>query len=167
MFCYFTIQSNILVGVIGILLAINVKRESTKFIVAQLTGLVCILVAGIVYHVLLASEDQLEGMAVITNFVVHTSAPIMFLLGWIFFNNHGRTSWRTVQLSLIFPVGWAVFAMIRGAIIHYYPYPFMDVAYLGYAKALTNMAVVTVFFIALFVGAHLSDKKLVRVNNLV
>ncbi|HMS24223.1 MAG TPA: Pr6Pr family membrane protein, partial [Acidimicrobiia bacterium] len=75
MFCYFTIQSNILVGVVALLLAINTKRDSTRFFVAQLTGLVCVLVAGVVYHILLASEEHLEGLTVLTNFVVHTSAP--------------------------------------------------------------------------------------------
>lgn len=160
MFCYFTIQSNILVGVVALLLAINTKRDSTRFFVAQLTGLVCVLVAGVVYHILLASEEHLEGLTVLTNFVVHTSAPIMFTLGWLFFNDHGRTTWRIVRLSLLFPIGWAIFAMIRGAIIHYYPYPFMDVVDLGYATALINMGVVTVFFIALFVGVHLLDRKI-------
>lgn len=157
-FCYFTILSNLLVGVICVLLAKKTPPSSEGFVIAQLAGLVCIIVAGVVYHILLASEEHLTGLAVLTNFVVHTSAAIMFTIGWLFFNVHGRITWRTVRFALLFPIGWAVCAMIRGAAIHYYPYPFMDVDYLGYAHALLNMAVVTLFFLALFAGAYLIDK---------
>lgn len=159
-YCYFTVVSNLLVGVVCVFLAKKKPPTSDRFVIAQLTGLVCIIVAGTVYHLLLASEDQLQGAAVITNLVVHTTAPIMFTIGWLFFNDHGRTTWRTVKFSLIFPIGWAIFAMIRGAIIDYYPYPFMDVNYLGYLHALINMAVVTLFFLGLFAGAHLLDQRL-------
>ncbi len=157
-YCYFTILSNLLVAVVCVFLAKKNPPTSDRFVVAQLTGLVCIIVAGVVYHLLLASEDQLEGLEVVTNFVMHTSAPVMFLIGWLFFNAHGRTTWKTVKLSLIFPISWAVFALVRGAIISYYPYPFMDVNVLGYGRALINMAVVTLFFLVLFAGAHMLDK---------
>src|SRR6266571_1200941 len=37
-------------------------------------------------------------------------------------------------LSLLFPVCWLIFTLIRGAVIGWYPYPFIDVTRLGYAK---------------------------------
>lgn len=158
--CYFTNQSNILVGVISALLVFNLKRSSFRFVVAQFTALICIVVAGVVYYLLLASEDNLVGIDAITNFVVHTSVPIMFVIGWLAFIDRGQTTMKTVRYSLIFPICWAIFAMVRGAIIDWYPYPFMDVRDLGYAMALLNMSVVTLFFLLLYFLAHLLDKKL-------
>ena len=163
--CYFTNQSNILVGVVCLLLAINLNRKSKLFDVAKFSGLICIVVAGTVYYLLLASEDNLEGLAAVNNFIVHASVPVMYFLGWLVFVKHGSTNWKVVRLSLIFPVGWAAFALIRGAIIDFYPYPFMDVNYLGYIPALINMVFVTLFFVALFVGAHLLDRKLVQTDS--
>lgn len=160
--CFFTIQSNLIVCVVSAMLFLSINRSSRGFVVAQLTGLVCIIVAGTVYYLLLAGEEELTGLAVITNFVVHTSAPIMFTIGWLLFVEHGQTTWRSVKFALVFPISWAIFAMARGALIHYYPYPFMNVGDLGYTTALLNMFVVTLFFIMLFVGAHLLDSKLLN-----
>ena len=44
------------------------------------------------------------------------------------------TSRRVMWLSVLFPVAWLVFTLIRGAIVDFYPYPFVDVIRLGYAK---------------------------------
>ena len=158
--CYFTNQSNLIVGVVCLMLAVNIDRQSTRFVIAELTGLICVIVAGTVYYLMLASEDSLTGIEIPCNFIVHASVPIMFTIGWLVFIPHGNVTWRTVRYSLAFPVGWAIFAMIRGAIISYYPYPFMDVRDLGYPTALINMLVVTLFFVALFIGAYFVDKKL-------
>ena len=157
---YFTNLSNILVAAISLLVIVGSKLDTPRGIIAQLTALVCIIVAGSVYWLLLASEDDLTGIDVFTNFAVHTTVPLMYTLGWVFFLDHGKTTLRTIKFSILFPVGWAVFAMVRGALVDWYPYPFMDVRDLGYLTALINMAVVTLFFVALFFLAHFVDIKI-------
>ena len=156
---YFTNLSNILVAVESLMLVKNSKRNSSRFLIAQLTALICIVVAGLVYWLLLAAEDKVVGIDVFTNFAVHASVPLMFLLGWIFFVEHGNTTLKTIKFALLFPVVWAVIAMLRGALIDWYPYPFMDVRDLGYATALINMTVVTLFFLFLFFVAYFLDNK--------
>lgn len=158
-YCYFTNQSAILVGIVSLMIALKKCRESKIFVVAEFTALICTIVAGTVYYLLLAREEHLHGIAAVNNFTVHAIVPVMYAVGWIVFAEHGKTNWNIVKLSLIFPISWAIFALVRGAIIHWYPYPFMDVDFLGYAIALLNMLVVTMFFVLLFVGAHLLDTK--------
>jgi hypothetical protein len=152
-FCYFTIQSNIIVGIASLFF---VLKKSTKTFekVLRLDALVCITVTGAIYHLLLGPKEHLHGFSVYTNQIVHTAVPLLYILGWLLFMPRGNTSVRNIWFAVIFPICWAIFAMIRGALIHYYPYDFMDVRDLGYAKALINMAVITVFFFALFFGAH-------------
>lgn len=160
-FCYFTILSNVLAGVTSFMLARKPEKDSLGFNVARLDALVCISVTGLIYHALLASEN-LHGVGVYTNQVVHTAVPLLYLVGWLIFGPRGRTSVRSVGYAIIAPVGWAAFALIRGTVIHFYPYDFMDVKVLGYPTALLNMAVITALFIALFFGAHGVDKFLTK-----
>ncbi|HYU86147.1 MAG TPA: hypothetical protein VEK80_15210 [Kribbellaceae bacterium] len=56
-FAYFTVQSNILLGVTSALLALRTDRVSTLFRALRLDGVVAIAVTGIVYHSVLAGLD--------------------------------------------------------------------------------------------------------------
>jgi hypothetical protein len=47
---------------------------------------------------------------------------------------------------LIFPLVYAFYVLIHGAVSHYYPYPFLDVASFGYGRVLLNMAGLTAMF---------------------
>src|SRR5205085_11649174 len=60
-FAYFTIQSNILVGVTCALLAIQPKLSSTALRALRLTSVLAITVTGIVYHTVLSSFFDLQG----------------------------------------------------------------------------------------------------------
>src|SRR5439155_11513565 len=48
-FCFFTIQSNVIVGVTCVLLALNPLRSSTVFKAFRFTGILAITVTGLVY----------------------------------------------------------------------------------------------------------------------
>jgi hypothetical protein len=54
-FAFFTIQSNIIVGVTSLLLALKADRTSTAFRVARLTGIVAITITFVVFHAVLKS----------------------------------------------------------------------------------------------------------------
>ncbi|MBA3906990.1 MAG: Pr6Pr family membrane protein [Pseudonocardiales bacterium] len=54
-----------------------------------------------------------------------------------------------VALSLLFPVGWLVFTLVRGALIGWYPYPFLQVGELGYGRVALNSAGITLLFLGL------------------
>jgi hypothetical protein len=135
-FTFFTIQSNLLVGVAALLLALRLERSSTAFAVLRLCGLTAITVTGIVFHAVLSKTLDLAGWAAL-----------------------GK---RTVWLSLIFPACWLAFTLIRGAIAHWYPYPFIDVTQLGYLRAAVNCVWVALLLLGLSVGARLLDARLDR-----
>lgn len=165
MFWFFTIQSNILVGILSYLLYKDPKRNSQIFLILQHSALVAITVTGVVYHLLLAADQNLTGVNIYTNWFLHTIIPIMYVLGWLIFNVRGRVSWKMAWLSLVYPVLWSVAVLIRGPIIDYYPYPFMDVRDLGYVQTLTTMGFVTVFFVVLTLGYKMLDQLFVRFQN--
>jgi hypothetical protein len=161
-FAYFTIQSNLLLGGTALLLALGTERDSTLFRTLRLNGVLCIAVTGIVYHVALAGLSELSGAAAVTNFLLHTATPVLGVLGWLLFGPRGRTSFAIVGWSLVFPVLWLVFTLIRGEAVGFYPYPFVDVGDLGYPKVLVNCLLVALLFLVLAFGATLLDRRLNR-----
>lgn len=159
-FAFFTIQSNLLVGVATLLLALRLDRSSRAFAVLRLAGLVAIAVTGIVFHAVLAQTLDLQSWAAVGNELVHTVVPVMAVVGWLLAGPRGLASAAVARLTLIFPVCWLAFTLIRGAIAHWYPYPFIDVTQLGYARAAVNCVWVAVLMLGLAAGATVLDSRL-------
>jgi hypothetical protein len=161
-FAFFTIQSNLIVGGTTLLLALNLERTSTVFRVLRLIGLVAITVTGLVYHVALASVLDLDGVHQLGNQLVHTVVPVLAVVGWLMFGPRSMFSGRVAWLSLVFPVLWLAFTLTRGAAIHWYPYPFIDVTKIGYAKSVLNCVWVSLLLLGLAAGATVIDGRLGR-----
>ena len=162
MFCFFTIQSNIIVLVTCALLAAGSARRPLWFWVLRLDGVICIAVTFVVFHVALADLHDLQGLAKVADFLLHTASPLLCVIGWLVFGPRGRTSWRTVRLAAIFPVAWLVFALARGPLVgDYYPVPVpRRRGRTATPRVLLNCAVVAALFLGLAAGAHLLDRRL-------
>ena len=78
------------------------------------------------------------------------------------FGPRGWVNWRVVWLSLIFPICWLVFTLIRGPIVDFYPYPFLDVDEHGYPRVLLSSLIVAILFVGLGSLARVSDRWLNR-----
>lgn len=162
-FAYFTIQSNLLLGATVLMLALQPDRpQSTLFKTLRLNGVLCIAVTGIVYHLVLAGLDDLTGWAAVANLLLHTATPILGVLGWLLFGPRGKTDQRIVGWSIVYPLLWLVFTLVRGEFVGFYPYPFVDVGEHGYARVLLNCLLVAVLFLALAAGASFLDRRLHR-----
>lgn len=162
-FSFFTIQSNLLLGGTCLLLALQAgNQDSVWFKTLRLNGVLCMAVTGIVYHLVLADLDDLSGWAWVANLVVHTVAPLLGALGWLFFGPRRRTDGRIVSWSLVYPLLWLAFTLIRGEGTGFYPYPFVDVGEHGYGRVLLNCLLVTLLFLALAAGATVLDRRLGR-----
>ncbi len=154
-FAFFTVQSNILIAVASFLLATDPYRQSMSFAVLRMTGLVAITITGIVYHVALRKILELDSWGLAADQLLHTVVPVMAVAGWVLFGPRKLVSARIALLALIFPVAWLIFTLVRGAFVPFYPYPFIDVTVLGYAKTLLNCLWVALLFVgitALYTG---------------
>ena len=125
---FFTVQSNLIVGATSLALAVDQRRSSTAFKILRLIGLVAITVTGIVYHVAIARLLDLDGWALAGDQLVHTVVPIMAIVGWLLFGPRGWATAAVARMSLTFPVLWLAFTLVRGAVVHWYPYHFIDVS---------------------------------------
>jgi hypothetical protein len=162
-FAYFTIQSNLLLGGATLLLALQPDRpQNTLFRTLRLNGMLCIAVTGIVYHLVLAADDDPQGWAAVANFLLHTAAPVIGVLGWLLFGPRGFTDRRIVAWSIVYPLLWLVFTLVRGEFVGFYPYPFVNVDEHGYGRVLLNCLLVAILFLALAAGATSLDRRLHR-----
>ena len=169
---YFTVQSNILVALTAGLLAVRLNRTETWFRVLRLSAVIGITITGIVFHLALKGLTELTGPAVTADWILHTASPILGLVGWVVFGPRGWVTSRIVKLSVLFPVLWLAYTLVRGALVedrtgrNFYPYPFLDVVEHGYARVFVNIVVVAVLFFVLALGALAADKRLrgVRIN---
>lgn len=160
LFCYFTIDSNLLVAAVCVALVVAPLWNSVVLRVFRLAALICILVTGLVFQIALASQN-LGGLRLspaIANVLLHGVEPVLYPLGWLLFGPRGWISRRIIGLAVLPPIGWLVFTLARGPIVHWYPYPFMDVAKIGYLRSLLDCGVVAIVFLALTAAAAALDR---------
>ncbi len=125
-----------------------------------------ITVTGVVFHLALSDLQELTGWPAFADFVLHTVSPFLAVVGWGVFGPRGALSPRIVLLSVVAPVLWIVYTLIRGANVQdrfgndYYPYPFMNVPVHGYPVVLINVSIVAVLFLAISFGALALDRRL-------
>ncbi|MEU7527814.1 Pr6Pr family membrane protein [Saccharothrix sp. NPDC042600] len=162
LFCFFTIQSNVLVLVTNALLAADPDRPSTLFRALRLDGVLAITVTGVVFHTVLKGLRELTGAAAFADFLLHTMSPVLCVIGWLAFGPRGAISARVIGWSVVFPLAWLAFTLVRGAVIDWYPYPFVNVTVLGHGRVLLNCTAVAVLFLALAAGAWWLDRLMSR-----
>lgn len=158
---FFTIQSNILSAIVSAQLARDPHRDGKFWRPLRTTTLLGITITGIVYGTVLAKVHEPKGwQQVTTNTVFHYIVPIMMVLGWLLFGPRPRISPATIGWSLLWPLAWLVYSLVRGAITHWYPYPFLDVITHGYARVSINSVGVLVVFFVVTTVFWLGDQKL-------
>jgi hypothetical protein len=160
---FFTVQSNILSGVVSAQLAMNPHRDGRIWRAIRLAALFGITVTGIVYTTVLARIHEPHGwQQTSSNAIVHYVVPIMVVAGWLLFGPRPRIERATMALAIMWPVGWAIYILIYGAITKWYPYPFLDVITHGYGRVVLN-AIAVVAVLSAVVGLYwYGDRRLPR-----
>lgn len=129
-FSYFTIETNILVVVTLLLsaLALAAGRKST-FDTLRGATTVYIAVVGIGFSALLS---QVEGLVLTAvpwdNIVLHYIIPVAVLIDFVIDRPHRALTVKKSLVWLLFPAVYITYALTRGALTGWYPYPFLDPA---------------------------------------
>jgi hypothetical protein len=152
-FVYFTTQSNILVGCCflwGALAPLRRRRFAGPPDVVRGGVAFYILVTFLVFHLVLANPSSGFGngsqqFGTTQNVLLHTVTPLLALLDWVTIRAE-RPQWRWSLVWLTYPLAYLAFALVRGEIVHRYPYPFLDVRSLGYGGVAIVASVLLVLF---------------------
>ena len=99
------------------------------------------------YSIALRSLWQPTGLQRVADALLHDVMPIVWIAYWLVFAQRGRVAWRVLPLWLLYPVAWFGWILLRGEWTGFYPYPFIDVTSIGYARTVSNAVVVIGLFI--------------------
>ena len=113
---------------------------------ARGSAAVYIVVVGVVYALLLSQLYHPHGWAKFADVLVHDVAPVFYVVYWFIFAAKEDLRWKDAAAWLGYPLAYLVWTLLRGALVSYYPYPFMNVTTLGYQRVLFNAAILTVVF---------------------
>ncbi|WP_036140806.1 Pr6Pr family membrane protein [Luteibacter sp. 9135] len=164
-FSFFTILSNLLVALVATAWVTGGSWAPVRFWRGpRVRGLAAlsISVTCLVYAAVLQSLWHPMGPELVADRALHYVVPFLFLVWWIALLPHGSLDWGDALRWLGFPVVFLAWTLARGAVVHEYPYPFMDVRHLGYAAVLLNSALVGALFLGLGMGLVAMDRALAR-----
>lgn len=146
---YFTILSNLLVAIGLTCTSIFQSNKLGSFFsltTVQSAIALYILIVGLVYNLVLRGIWEPKGWQLIVDNLLHVIVPLLYTLYWFLFIPKGKLNWKNGMTWTIFPFLYLIYTLIRGHFTHWYPYPFMDVTQLGYAKVALNISFMIVAF---------------------
>ena len=136
------------------------KKEDSCVTFAPKFKFMCnilILVTCLVYNILLAKNEHTVFTYFTTpsNLLNHLILPIMFVLDWVLFYEHGKTKWYYPLLCTILPLVYVVYILVRAVIVGssysgtIYPYFFLDLSTLGWGGFIGWVSILFVIFVVL------------------
>ncbi|HEY8588696.1 MAG TPA: Pr6Pr family membrane protein [Naasia sp.] len=136
-FGYLTVQSNAAAVAVFAWSGVTLLRgrpETPAISTARACVTCYLLVAGIVFA-LLASVAPAQGYRLEvppSDQVLHFFVPTFALLDWLVSPGRHPVRTRVIGLMLLYPVVWGLLTIVRGRIVGWYPYFFLDPAQAGY-----------------------------------
>lgn len=155
-FSYFTVLSNVFAACVALL---GVWRPVS----GQIRGAAVLYMTttGIVYALLLRDVDvQTPAYA---NWVLHVIVPVLVVVEWLLAPERTARAW----LWLSFPLAYVTYTLVRGPIVNWYPYPFLDPRPHGYGEVLLSGVVVAVIITALAYAVSWAGNKLAQKSGAV
>ena len=153
-FGYFTIIANLFAAISLTLVALG-RRDARR----ELAMVSAMILVGVTYSLLLRNVWDPQGAQKLADVLLHDAMPVLTVLYWLV-RPHRPVGWRDSGYALVLPVAYTAYAMVRGAIEAWYPYPFMDVAQFGAAQVALNCTVMGVAVLALALLLVWLDRKL-------
>ncbi len=111
-----------------------------------------IALVGMSYHLLLRNVWDPQGWQKVADLTLHYAVPLLCIAHWWFAVPPARMAWRAPLVWAAWPLAYLAYALLRGVWVQAYPYPFIDVLQLGYARTLLNALALLVVFLLVGVG---------------
>ena len=149
-FIFFTILSNLLVAIsLTTALLTPYSKAGRYFSKPAVTAGIAlyILIVGLVYNIILRNLWSPVGLQRMADELLHVAVPVLYFLYWSFFSLKQGLQFRHAFYWLSFPAIYIIYALLRGKLEGFYPYPFIDVNELGYGKVAINSLAMMLAFI--------------------
>ncbi len=142
-FSFFTIQSNLIGSVVFLFTGFAALRaaDTDRFAMLRGAATLYLTMTGIIYFLLLRGlEASLQTPVPWVNTVLHYLMPAALLVDWLVAPPGQKITFRRALRWALFPAAYVFYSLIRGPIVGWYPYPFLDVSENSYRQiALTSV----------------------------
>ncbi|GER09179.1 Pr6Pr family membrane protein [Variovorax boronicumulans] len=131
-FSFFTNLSNLFAAIVLVLGARRLWRPASTGPDEGLRAIsaVNMVVVGIVFSLLLRDVD-LGALRPWINTLLHHVMPCVVLLDWLLQPPRTRLGGRQLLWTLVFPMAYLAYTLVRGSRTGWYPYPFLNPANVG------------------------------------
>ncbi len=143
-FGYFTLLTNLIVALVASGYVIGGRWTPGPQALTATT--LYIAIVGLVYHFILSATWSPEGLFFIADKINHYATPILMTLFWFTCVPKGVHQWRDVLGWLIYPAGYMLYMLGRGALDNFYPYFFIDLPKIGLSAFAVNAVGLCAFF---------------------
>lgn len=162
-FSFFTILSNLMVALnlsASFIPGKNIFKEMCEKITVKTAIALYILVVGLIYNSVLRATWQPHGLQLVADNLLHVVVPFSYVMYWIVSVPKAALSWTGALKWGIFPLAYLIYSILRGSMISWYPYPFLNVDTLGYKQVILNSFFILLVFVFLAVLFVLGDRYL-------
>lgn len=126
-FSFFTIQNNILSAAIFLYLVIRTRPSTPALDYIRGAITLYLTLTGIVYGFLLSGYTaEIQTAVVWVDNVLHKIIPLAIFADWLIDPPKSRLDFRKALWWLVYPLAYLAYTLIRGPIVDWYPYPFLD-----------------------------------------
>lgn len=161
LFGYFTVLSNTLVATVLTQAAFGRESAARRWWLSPWVSsgvAVSIVFVALAYSLLLRHLWQPQGWQWLADELLHDVMPAAYALYWWWCVPKGQLRFTHLLGWLVYPLGYFGYVLARAHGIGFYPYPFVDVASLGYAQVLLNALAMLGGFILVGVLLILLDR---------
>lgn len=148
---YYTIITNAFCAVVAAACAWSARfgrfSASLRTPVAITAAAVSIVMVAVIYVSLLTSVHHPKGLEHLTNLLLHYLIPPGFAWFWWQVVPRGSLRWSDALDCMALPVAYVVYVGLRGAATGLYPYYFLDIGQLGYARAAIHALAIALLFL--------------------
>lgn len=151
-FSFFTIESNLIAAVVFLTTGVAALRSAKRHPFALLRGLATLsmTMTGIIYFLLLRGlEASLQTPIPWVNAVLHYVMPLAVLTDWFIDPPDRRVRFGESLRWVLFPAAYVVYSLLRGAVVDWYPYPFLNPNDQSYGRVVVTCAVMLVAVVGL------------------
>ena len=167
-YIYFTnISSYLCFGVMLAELIQTAKRKDDDYVATcpkiKFISMLGTLLTFMVFNIMIAPDQTPQFIVAVECILFHIVLPIMFILDWLMFYEHGKVRWTYPLISSIFPLAYCGYVLIHAAILGFdtsivnsigtdpliYPYFFFNPDKVGYGGIAMWVAILLAAFIVI------------------
>lgn len=144
-FSFFTVLSNLFAAIFLIYFGFTDSFSRRAQVIRGAVTLY-MLMTGVIFAVLLAGLDNVRLTAVPwNNLVLHYIMPIVVVGDWFIHPPKKSLPTKAVAAWIVFPILYVVYTLVRGALVSWYPYPFLNPSLSSYMQVIVVSLFISIF----------------------